>query len=122
MWSVVQLATLLILIIGAVVPSTAQTKFDLQSYITQYVGLSQEEIASIRIGQPVAKTLTSRIPAEIFVFGAIYINAPPENYVKFASDLDRLRKLPEYLAIGEFSSPPQLSDLKGFAFDSDDIK
>ena len=56
------------------------------------------------------------------MFGAVYINAAPEDYLKFSRDFDRLRKLPGYLAIGEFSNPPQLSDLKGFTFDSEDIK
>ena len=37
-------------------------------------------------------------------------------------DFNRLRKLPNYLALGVFSNPPQLSDLKGFSLDSDDIK
>ena len=35
---------------------------------------------------------------------------------------DRLRKYPEYLAINKFSDPPQLSDLQGIGFGSDDIK
>ena len=41
---------------------------------------------------------------------------------QFARDFDRLRKLPNYLALGVFSNPPQLSDLKGFSFDNDDIQ
>ncbi|MGB7351974.1 MAG: hypothetical protein WBC66_19120 [Candidatus Acidiferrales bacterium] len=53
--------------------------------------------------------------------GAIYIHAAPESYLQFARDFDRLRKLPGYVAIRKFSDPPQLSDLKGFSFDSDDI-
>jgi hypothetical protein len=85
------------------------------------IGLSPEQVADIRNGQAVAKDLESRVPDEIFVFGAIYINADPEKYVSFANDLDRLRKLSEFLAIGTFSSPPQVSDLKGFALTSDDI-
>jgi len=63
-----------------------------------------------------------RSPAEIFVFGVIYINAAPESYVKFASDYDRLTQIPGYLAIRKFSTPPQLSDLEGFGFSSDDVK
>jgi hypothetical protein len=35
---------------------------------------------------------------------------------------DRLRKLPNYLALGVFDNPPQLSNLKDFSFDSDDIE
>jgi hypothetical protein len=31
-------------------------------------------------------------------------------------------KIPGYLALGVFSNPPRLSDLKGFSFDSDDIQ
>jgi hypothetical protein len=117
-----QIAVLLTLITGAASLSVSQTNPEVQRYFKESVGLSQEQIAAIRSGQSVAKTLESRTPAEIFVFGATYINAEPESYVKFANDFDRLRKVPEYLAIERFSTPPQLSDLKGFTLDSDDIK
>jgi hypothetical protein len=39
----------------------------------------------------------------------------------FAVDLDRLKALPNYIAIRRFSSPPQLSDLSGFGLDNDDV-
>jgi hypothetical protein len=120
--SVVLVVVLIALVAGAVVPGISQTSSELQTYFSQSAGLSQEEITGIRNGQPVAKALPSRTPAEIFLFGAVYINASPESYVKFASDFSRLRKIPEYLAIGGFSSPPRLSDLKGFDFSSDDVK
>lgn len=68
------------------------------------------------------KPLPSRTAAEVFLFGAVYIRTAPENYVKLARDFDRLRKLPNYLALGVFSNPPQLSDLNGFSFDSDEIQ
>ena len=56
------------------------------------------------------------------MFGAIYIHATPEAYFQFARNFDRLRKVPGFLALGVFTNPPQLSDLQGFAFDSDDIE
>lgn len=99
-----------------------QTSAQLQTYFKESIGLSQEQIADIRQGKAVAKVLKSRTPAEIFVFGAVFIKAAPDSYIKFASDFDRLRKLPEYLSLGKFSNPPQLSDLEGFNFDQDDIK
>jgi hypothetical protein len=95
---------------------------DLQTYFQQNIGLTQEQIAAVRKGQPVVKTLPSRTPAEVFLFGAVFIHAAPESYLRFALDFDRLRKLPNYLALGVFSNPPQLSDLKRFAFDSDDVQ
>jgi len=113
---------LAVLAAGFSLPAASQTSAELQNYFRDSIGLSQEQIADIRNGKAVAKVLKSRTPAEIFVFGAVYIKATPDNYVKLAGDFDRLRKLPEFLAIGKFSDPPRAANLEGFKFDSDDIK
>jgi len=113
---------LVVLISWAPLPAVSQQRLDLQTFFKDNIGLTPEQITAIKAGKPVAKTLKSRIPDEIFVFGAIYINGTTEEYVAFASDLNRLRKIPEYLAIGAFSNPPQVSDLKGFVLDKEDIE
>jgi hypothetical protein len=113
---------LLVLIAAACFPSFSQSSAGLQAFFRDNIGLSQDQIAMIRNGQPVAKTLESRTPDEVFIFGATSIQAAPESYVKFSTDFDRLRKLPGYLAIGEFSNPPKLSDLTGFTFEREDIE
>jgi hypothetical protein len=102
-------------------PGMSQANPDLETYFRKYIGLSQDQIASIRNGQPVTKALPSRAPAEVLLFGAVYIHAAPEKYLQFARDYDRLRKLPNNLALGVFSDPPRLADLKGFAFDKSEI-
>lgn len=112
----------LVWIVAVAFPALSQSNPDLQTFFQQSIGLSPEQVADIGNGKAVAKTLPSRTPAEVFLFGAIYIHATPERYVKFAHDFDRLRKLPNYLALGVFNTPPQPSDLKDFAFDDDDIK
>jgi hypothetical protein len=61
-------------------PSASQPNPDLETYFRKYIGLSQDRIASMRSGQPVTKTLLSRAPAEVFLFGAVYIHAAPENF------------------------------------------
>ena len=66
--------------------------------------------------------MESRTPAEVLLFGAIYIHASPETYFQFARNFDRRRRVPGFLALGVFTDPPQLSDLRGFAFDRDDIE
>ena len=114
-------AASLLLIVAAVLPVSAQDP-QLAKFFEDGVGLTPDQIAAIRSGQPVVKNLPSRTPAEVFLFGAIYIHARPESYLKFAQDFDRLRKLPDYLALGVFSNPPRASELKGFSFDDDDIK
>jgi hypothetical protein len=110
------------LVTGLSLPGVSQTTSELQDFFKNSVGLSQDQIAEIRNGKAIAKVVKSRTPAEIFIFGAVYVKATPESYVKFAMDFDRLRKLSEFLAIGKFSDPPQVADLDGFEFDSEDIK
>lgn len=120
--TVVQVLVLVTLVAAAAMRSGAQTTAELNTYFQEYVGLSQDQITAIRGGQAVALNMKSRIPDEIFVFGVVYVKAAPESYLKLAYDFDRLRQLPEYLAIGKFSDPPQLADLKGFSFDSKDVE
>jgi len=91
-------------------------------FFRDFVGLNEDQIEAIRNGKAIAKILESRIPDEVFVFGSVYIASTPERYLKFASDIDALRKLPSYLAIREFSNPPRLSDLDDFVLDEEDIK
>jgi len=115
-------AIALVLVAVTALHGFSQSDRDLQTFFRQDIGLNVDQIADIRNGKAVVKAMPSRAPAEMFLFGAIYIHAAPESYVKFHHDFDRLRKLPNYLALGVFSNPPQPSDLKGFEFDSDDIK
>jgi len=113
---------LLILIGTVVMPGLSQSNPDLEEFFRQNIGLSDDQIAAIRGGQAVTMALPPRTPAEVLLFGAIYIHAAPETYFQFARNFDRLRKTPGFLALAVFTDPPQLSDLKGFAFDSDDIQ
>ena len=119
-----RVTVLSLLLARQVAPRFSQTSAELNSFLSQKLGLSQDQIAAIQHGQPFAKNAKPRSPAEIFVIGVIYINAAPESYVKFVSDLSNLRHLPflEFLAIKNFSNPPQLSDLQGFGLDNDDMK
>jgi len=91
-------------------------------FFRQYVGLNDDQISAIRAGKAVARILASRTPDEVFVFGAIYVQSTPEDYLKLASNVDSLRKLPNYLAIQKFSEPPQLADLDGLELEADDIR
>jgi hypothetical protein len=91
-------------------------------FFREYVGLTENQISEIRNGKAIAKILESQTPDEVFVFGAVYVKATPESYLKMASDVEALRRLPNYLAIQKFSDPPQLSDLDGFTLEPEDIK
>jgi hypothetical protein len=113
-------ALLLFSLVG--VPASNAQNVEPFKFFRDYVGLKEDQIAAIRNGKAVAKVVESRTPDEVFVFGSVYVQSTPEKYLKLASDIDALRKLPSYLAIRKFSDPPQLSDLEGFTLEVDDIK
>ena len=117
MWVI--LGVLLFLIDG---PAAWAQNAETFKFFREYVGLNQDQIAAVQSGKAIAKVLDSRSPDEVFVFGSVYVESTPENYLKFASDVDALRKLPNYLDIQKFSDPPQLSDLAGFTLEAEDIK
>lgn len=102
--------------------SGADSPNELNSFFRQYVHLSDDQIRQIREGSAVAKILDTPSPDEVFVFGSIYIDSTPEQYLTLAADIDALRRLPNYLAIRKFSDPPQAADLAGFTLEPDDIK
>ena len=112
---------LLLLISGAGLPAIGQ-EAEPYKFFREYVGLNDDQIAAIRRGKAIAKVMDSRTPDEVFVFGSVYVEATPESYLRFASDIDALRKLPSFLAIRKFRDPPQLSDLDGFTLEKDDVK
>ena len=93
-----------------------------EQFFREYVGLNDEEIAQIRSGKAVAKILDSPTADKVFVFGAVYVQSNPDDYLRLASDVDSLRKLSNYLAIQKFSDPPRLSDLDGLTLEADDIQ
>ena len=100
----------------------AGTLLEPQSFFREQVRLSDAQIAMIAHGTAIAKVLPSRNPTEIFVFGAVFVNATPQEYVKLALDPEKIRRLPGYLGAGRFSDPPRLSDLAGFTLEPDDVR
>jgi len=101
---------------------TEEKRDELSEFCEKNIGLSGDQIRAIRSGQSVAKILDSPTADEVFVFGAVHVRSTPEEYLKLASDIDALKKLPNYLAIRKFSDPPQLSDLDGLSLEEDDFK
>ncbi len=107
---------------GGARQQATQPTTDLPTFFKNTVGLTASQISSIQAGKPVAKEMNTPTPEEMYLFGAVYINAKPESYLAFSRDLNQLRQSPDYLAIVEFSNPPQLSDLNNFGFAADEVQ
>jgi len=86
------------------------------------LGLTAEQRAAIDQGKPAAKVLSWGGPSEVYVFGAIYIAAPPSAYLKFARNLARLATSPGYLGIGEIPAAATSADLSALVLEADDVK
>jgi hypothetical protein len=99
-----------------------QTVQEPHTFFREQIGLSNAQIAKIDGGGAIVKTLPSKTPSEVFIFGATHVNAAPEDYLKFAFDMSRLRGLPGYLAVRRLGNPPAISDLEEFTLEREDIK
>jgi hypothetical protein len=53
----------------------SQTHPEPYRFFKQYIGLKDDQVASVEHGKAVAKVLATPAPSEVVVFGAIYINA-----------------------------------------------
>src|SRR5262249_430769 len=99
----------------------SQTTLELFSFFQKNIGLSGDQIALIGNGSAVAKALPSRSPAEIFLFGAVHVDALPDIYLRAVRDLNRRPTLSTYVGLGLINNPPSSSDFEGFSFDHDEI-
>src|ERR1700757_248494 len=116
------LVCLLVLTAGKGKGQAAEYNAEPAKFFHDYVGLNDDQIRDIHNGKAIAKVLDSPTADQVFVFGSVYVHSTPERYLKFASDIDALRKLPSYIALGKISDPPQLSDLTAFTMDEQDFK
>ena len=120
-WLVTKWIRLAFLFLASSTVCHSQNTGRLHTFFKQSIGLNDSEIARIEQGKAVAKGLDSSTPSQVFAFGAVFINAQPGGYVRLSGDLDRLKSPPNYLALERFSAPPQLSDLRGFGIEADDV-
>lgn len=80
------------------------------------------EIRRIRAGEAVAKLVPAAKPGDVFVIGAVHIRANPERYLALASDLEVLRKNPQYLGVGRIPVPPKPADFQGLEISDEGLK
>jgi hypothetical protein len=110
------------LLVCATLSCVGQTSREPYTFFSQFIHLEDAQITDIQNGKAVTKVLSTKTPDEVAVFGAVYIHASIEDYLKAAQNLNSLRGSPNYLGIQVFSTPPKLSDLKGFILEEQDIK
>ena len=86
------------------------------------LGLTPDQISAVDAGRPIAMVLSWGTPSEVYVFGAVHVEAASDVYLKNVRDLARLTTGPGYLGVGELRDDATLTDLKALALDPDDVK
>ena len=86
------------------------------------LGLTRDEISAVDAGRPVAKVLSWGSPSEVYVFGAVHVEAAPGRYITTVRDIAHLTTTPGYLGVGELRSDATVTDLAELTFEGDDIK
>jgi hypothetical protein len=109
------------LLLCAMGSGLSQTHPEPYTFFKHYIGLKDNQIADIELGKAVAQVLPTPAPSEVVIFGAIYINASPENYLKLMQNLHSFRASRHYLGVRQITTPPKLSDFEGFVLEDDDI-
>jgi hypothetical protein len=111
------------LVTGALVQPPRDISFPslLNSYITTYVRLTPAERRSLLAGSSVTKLLDADPSKEVSVFGAVWIDAPPGDYVRLVKDIERFERGGAFRVTKRISDPPQLADFAALKIPDDDL-
>jgi hypothetical protein len=104
--------------------STPSTTFpaQLNAYVTKYVQLTPAERTRLFEGAPVVKLLPSDPAREVAVFGAVWINGAPGEYVRLVRDIEQFERGGAFLMTKRISDPPQLTDFSALTLPQEDLK
>ena len=120
--SLAVLAAMLATALVAATPQAAPFPPELDRYLTNTVKLTPAERQSLVAGAPVTKLLEADQTREVAVFGAVWIKAAPNDYVRAITDIERFEHGDSFLVTKKISEPPKLEDFAALELPPDDIE
>jgi hypothetical protein len=110
--------------IGSTEAQTASARLPdgFERYLAAEVRPSSAERAALLAGRPLTKLLPSDQSKEVFVFGAIWIDASPSEYVMRVKDIENFEKGGAFRVTKTISDPPRLEDFAALELPEDDVK
>jgi hypothetical protein len=94
----------------------------LETYLAAEVQPTAAERKTLLSGGPLTKLLPSDQTKEVFVFGAIWINASPTEYVRRVKNIEDFEKGGGFRITKTISDPPRLEDFAQLQLPEDDVK
>jgi hypothetical protein len=93
-----------------------------EEYLAAEVRPTAAERTALLAGTPVSKLLPSDQSKEVFVFGAVWVNASPLEYVRQVKDIENFEKGGAFQITKKISDPPKLEDFARLEIPDDDLK
>jgi hypothetical protein len=94
----------------------------LERYLAAEVRPTAAERKALLSGGPLTKLLPSDPSKEVFVFGAIWINAPAAEYVRRVKNIEDFEKGGGFRITKKISDPPRLQDFAQLKLPADDVR
>lgn len=118
------LLALLILPVGPVGAQRSSPSLPdaLEQYLAAEVRLSDAERKRLLAGEPLTRLLPSDPRKEVFVFGAIWIDASPADYVRLVKNIEDLEKGGPFRITKRISAPAVAADFAPLTLPAGDVK
>jgi hypothetical protein len=96
-------------------------RVDVERVLVERFGFSTAEVAQVRDGQLVVKTLPTRESADIAVFGVVRIPDDKERLVRWIRDIEGFRKAAELGVSRRVSAAPTINDFGDLVLDAGEL-
>lgn len=93
----------------------------LDAYLSEHVKLDAATRERLLAGQPVTKMLEAEPAKEVAVFGAVWIDAPVDQYLAAVKDIERFESGDSFRVTKKISAPPRLEDFNQLVVPADDV-
>ena len=94
----------------------------LDAYLSTHVHLTPAERKSLLSNVPVTKLLETDPSKEVSVFGAVWIDAAPVDYVQLIEDIERFERGGRFRITKKISAPPRIDDFALLRLPEEDLK
>jgi hypothetical protein len=113
-----------IVLLGAAVTIEASGWFELTDKLSALrivLMLTGDDIAKLRMGEPVSRVLETPVDSEVAVFGATWIKAPVQSYIQSMENIEEFEKGEGFRVTKRISDPPSLEDFAAMNLSDDDV-
>jgi hypothetical protein len=110
-----------VLIVGLMAQATDAATPDNFSFFQPSITLGRDDVVRLDRGEPIARVLPGK-SHEVAILAAVPTEASGDRLVAWMRNIAALKQSSYVLAIGRFSTPPQLADLNDLALDDTDLQ